>query len=107
EFAGVVSALGEGVQRLRIGDRVCGVIGYGAAREKIAVPERQLTPVPDPLGFEKAAGLLVTYGTSLHALEDRARLQRGETLAVLGAAGGVGLAAVEIVNALRARAITC
>lgn len=107
EFAGVVSALGEGVQRFRIGDRVCGVIGYGAAREKIAVPERQLTPVPDPLGFEKAAGLLVTYGTALHALEDRARLQRGETLAVLGAAGGVGLAAVEIGKAMGARVIAC
>lgn len=107
EFAGVVSALGEGAKRFKIGDRVCGAIGFGAAREKIAVAERHLNLIPDGLDFDKAAGILVTYGTSLHALEDRAKLQRGETLAVLGAAGGVGLAAIEIGKAMGARVIAC
>jgi len=107
EFAGVVSALGEGAKQFKIGDRVCGAVGYGAAREKIAVAERQLNLIPDALDFDKAAGLLVTYGTSLHALEDRAKLKHGETLAVLGAAGGVGLAAVELGKAMGARVIAC
>jgi NADPH:quinone reductase len=107
EFAGVVSAVGEGARRFKTGDRVCGAIGYGAAREKIAIAERQLNLIPERLDFEKAAGLLVTYGTSLHALEDRAKLKKGETLAVLGAAGGVGLAAVEIGKAVGARVIAC
>lgn len=107
EFAGVVLAVGRDVVGLKAGDRVCGNIGFGAAREKVAVPARDLVHIPDDLGFEKAAGLIVTYGTALHALEDRAKLQRGETLAVLGAAGGVGLAAVEIGKAMGARVIAC
>lgn len=107
EFAGVVLAVGRDVVGLKAGDRVCGNIGFGAAREKVAVPARDLVHIPGDLGFEKAAGLIVTYGTALHALEDRAKLQRGETLAVLGAAGGVGLAAVEIGKAMGARVIAC
>ncbi len=107
EFAGVVEAVGEGVTEFGPGDRVCGNIGFGAAREMVAVPARDLVRIPDDLSFEKAAGLIVTYGTVLHALEDRASLQRGETLAVLGAAGGVGLAAVEVGKAMGARVIAC
>jgi NADPH2:quinone reductase len=107
EFSGVVSLAGKGVRAFKSGDRVCGTIGYSTAREKLVVAERDLVLMPDDLDFDRAAGLLVTYGTALHALEDRARLKKGETLAVLGAAGGVGLASVEIGKALGARVIAC
>jgi NADPH2:quinone reductase len=107
EFAGVVAAVGEGVREVAIGDRVCGYIRHGAAREKVIAPVRALVRVPEGLELERAAGLFVTYGTALHALQDRAHLEKGETLAVLGAAGGVGLAAVEIGKILGARVIAC
>jgi NADPH2:quinone reductase len=107
EFSGVVSAVGGGVTAFRIGDRVCGHCGFGAAREKIAVAAERLVKVPDGLALEQAAGLLVTYGTTLNALQDRAKIQPGETLAVLGASGGVGLAAIELGKILGARVIAC
>jgi NADPH2:quinone reductase len=107
EFAGVVTAVGEGVVDVVPGDRVCSYIGYGAAREKIAVPARILVRIPDGISFETAAGLIVTYSTAIHALEDRAQLKKGETLAVLGAAGGVGIAGVEVGKILGARVIAC
>jgi NADPH:quinone reductase len=107
EFSGVVAAIGEGVTGFKPGDRVCGTIGYNTAREKLVVAERDLVPIPDGVDFDRAAGLLVTYGTALHALEDRAKLKKGETLAVLGAAGGVGLASIEVGKALGARVIAC
>lgn len=107
EFSGIVSAVGGGVTAFRIGDRVCGHCGFGAAREKIAVAAERLVKVPDGLALEQAAGLLVTYGTTLHALQDRAKIQPGETLAVLGASGGVGLAAIELGKILGARVIAC
>src|SRR6185312_2806450 len=90
EFAGVVERVGDGVSAVKAGDRVLGYLGYGAAREKVAAPATRLVKIPDALDFERAAGLCVTYGTTLHALKDRARLRSGETLAVLGASGGVG-----------------
>ena len=107
EFSGRVAALGAGVTGLALGDRVCGHCGYGAARERLVVPADALNVIPDGLSDEAAAGLIITYGTSLHALRDRGRLQPGETLAVLGASGGVGLAAVELGAALGARVIAC
>ena len=107
EFAGEVESVGEGVTTLRPGDRVAANIGYGAAREKDAVAADRLVCVPDGLDLERAAGLIVTYGTTLYALRDRAQLRAGETLAVLGAAGGVGVAAVEIGKLLGARVIAC
>ncbi|GGH30083.1 oxidoreductase [Alsobacter metallidurans] len=107
EFAGRISALGEGVTGLTVGHRVAGYVGYGACRTKVVAPAGRLIPVPDGLSDEAAAGLLVTYGTSLHALQDRAKLQPGETLAVLGASGGVGLAAVELGAIMGARVIAC
>ncbi len=107
EFSGTISALGAGVTGFKVGDTVAGSSGFGAAREKIAIPVEQLVAVPDGLPLEKAAGLLITYGTSLHALKQRARLQKGETLAVLGASGGVGIAAVEIGHLMGARVIAC
>src|ERR1700759_3487076 len=107
EFAGEVESVGAGVTALRPGDRVVANIGYGAAREKIAVAADRLARVPDGLELERAAGLIVTYGTTLYALRDRAQLRAGENLAVLGAAGGVGIAAVEIGKLLGARVIAC
>jgi NADPH2:quinone reductase len=105
EFAGEVESVGPGVTAVKPGDRVAGNIGYGAAREKIVVAADRLVRVPDGLDLERAAGVIVTYGTTLYALQDRAGLRAGETLAVLGAAGGVGLAAVEIGKQMGARVI--
>ena len=107
EFAGEVESVGEGVTGLAPGDRVIGNIGWGAAREKVAVAADQLVAMPAGLDFDRAAGLTVTYGTTMHALNDRAKLKAGETLAVLGAAGGTGLAAVEIGKLMGARVIAC
>jgi NADPH2:quinone reductase len=107
EFAGEVESVGPGVTAVRPGDRVVANIGFGAAREKVVVAADRLARVPDRLDFERAAGLIVTYGTTLYALRERAQLAAGETLAVLGAAGGVGIAAVEIGKLLGARVIAC
>ena len=107
EFAGTVEKLGQGVSGLKPGDRVLGFASYGAARELIALAADRLIKIPDIVDFDRAAGLCVTYGTTLHALKDRARLKPGETLAVLGAAGGVGLAAVELGKLMGARVIAC
>lgn len=107
EFAGTVERLGAGVSGLSVGDRVVGFTGYGAARERIAVDAQKLVRLPDAVDVDHAAGLTVTYGTTLHALKDRARLRRGETLAVLGASGGAGLAAVELGKVMGARVIAC
>ena len=107
EFAGEVESIGAGVTAFAPGDRVIGMIGWGAAREKVAVAADQLVPLPAGLDFDRAAGLTVTYGTSLYALKDRAKLKPGETLAVLGAAGGTGLSAIEIGKLMGARVIAC
>src|SRR5690348_3893564 len=107
EFAGTIEAVGTGVSTVRAGDRVLGYVGYGAARELIAVPAYRVAKIPDALDFDRAAGLCVTYGTTLHALKDRAALKHGETLAVLGASGGVGLAAIELGKLMGARVIAC
>lgn len=107
EFAGVVESIAPEVSGVKAGDRVIGSIAYGAARERIAVEARRLIRMPDRLSFDRAAGLSVTYGTTLYALKDRARLKPGEKLAVLGAAGGIGLAAIEIGRQLGARVIAC
>jgi NADPH2:quinone reductase len=107
EFAGRVESLGAGVSSLNVGDRVLGYSGYGAARERIAVAAGRLVKIPDTVDFDHAAGLCVTYGTTLYALKDRARLKSGETLAVLGASGGVGLAAIELGKLMGARVIAC
>ncbi len=107
EFAGEVEALGQGVNDFSVGERVCGYVTYGAAREKVVVASRFLARMPDDLEFVTAAGLVVTYGTSLYALRERGELKAGESLAVLGASGGVGLAAVELGKALGARVIAC
>jgi NADPH:quinone reductase len=107
EFAGIVESVGAGVTDIAVGDRVLGSTGHGTAREYIAVPAKQLVKIPEKLDFERAAGLTVTYGTTLYALRERAQLKSGETLAVLGASGGVGLAAIEIGKIMGARVIAC
>jgi NADPH:quinone reductase len=107
ECAGTVESLGAGVMSLKVGDRVMAYTRYGAARERIAMAANMAIKIPDGLDFDRAAGLCVTYGTTLHALKDRAHLKPGETLAVLGASGGVGLAAIELGKIMGARVIAC
>jgi len=107
ECAGTVAALGEGVTGWRIGERVAAWLGYGAARERVVIPADNAVRVPDGLSDAQAAGLFVAYGTAMHGLIQRAGLKEGETLAILGAAGGAGLAAVEIGALLGARVIAC
>jgi NADPH2:quinone reductase len=107
EFAGTVESVGPGVTAVKPGDRVMGYARWGAARERLAFPADRLIALPESLDFDRAAGLTVTYGTSYYALKDRAAMQPGETLAVLGASGGVGLAAVELGKAMGARVIAC
>lgn len=107
EFAGTVHSIGKGVTAFAPGDRVMSYAAYGAAREFVVAKAARLVRIPDNLDFERAAGLSVTYGTTIHALKDRAMLKRGETLAVLGAAGGTGLAAIEIGKLMGARVIAC
>lgn len=107
EFAGEIESVGSGVTAFKPGDRVIGNIGWGAAREKVAVAVDKLLAMPAGLDFDQAAGVTVTYGTTLYALKDRAKLTPGDTLAVLGAAGGTGLSAVEVGKLMGARVIAC
>jgi len=105
EFSGVVAWAGEAVSSLQAGDRVIGGNRFGGAAELVAVDEDRVIVMPDSMDFEDGAALLTTFGTSQHALKDRARLQGGETLLVLGAAGGAGLSAVALGRAMGARVI--
>ena len=107
EIAGVVESVGDGVTDFSPGDRVIAYLKWGGAREKVAVAASELIPMPDGLDFTHAATLCVTYGTAIHGLADRGRLQPGETVAILGASGGVGQAAIEIAKLLGARVIAC
>jgi NADPH2:quinone reductase len=107
ELAGVVKEVGAGVQGWRPGDKVMAFTTYGAFAEEVKTEASRLVPLPDKMDFASGAAFLLTYGTTDHALRDRGRLAEGETLLVLGAAGGVGLAAVEIGKALGARVIAC
>jgi NADPH2:quinone reductase len=105
EAAGVVDAVGEGVTRYKVGDKVIAMIGNGAFREQFCAAQHQVIPIVGDMPFDVAAGFTMTYGTSHHALKQRARLAAGETLLVLGAAGGVGLAAVELGKLMGAKVI--
>ncbi|WP_343576424.1 NADPH:quinone oxidoreductase family protein [Pseudomonas sp.] len=105
EAAGVVGAVGEKVTHVKPGDRVMALTGWGSFAEEVAVPGYNVMPIPDGMDFASAAAFGMTYGTSMHALKQRANLQPGETLLVLGASGGVGLAAVEIGKAMGAKVI--
>ena len=105
EIAGVVEAIGEGVTGWQVGDRVLGTVGNGGLSEKMAVPAASMYRLPEERSFAEGAALILTYGTSIHALVDRGHLKAGQTLLVLGAAGGVGLAAIELGKAYGARVI--
>lgn len=106
EMAGVVDRLGAGVTDLAVGDRVMTyMLLPNCARELVVIPAAAATRIPAGVGDEVAAGLSVTYGTAMHGLKDRGRLKAGETVAVLGASGGAGLAAVEVAKRLGARVI--
>ena len=107
EVSGVVEAVGPGVTTLKVGDRVIGSCGWGGMATKLVLEEDRCIPFPDAMPFEVASALILTYGTTIHALKDRAKLMAGETLAVLGAAGGTGLAAIEIGKLMGARVIAC
>jgi NADPH2:quinone reductase len=107
ELAGVVKEAGAGVSAFKPGDRVIAFTTYGAFAEEAKVEAERLLPLPEKMSFAEGAAFLLTYGTSDHALRDRGALRAGETLLVLGAAGGVGLAAIEIGKALGARVIAC
>lgn len=105
EIAGVIEAVGEGVTQFAPGDRVLGVIGHGGLAEKVAVDAARLYPLPEGRSFAEGAALLLTYATTIHALLDRGHLEAGQTLLILGAAGGVGLAAIELGKAFGARVV--
>jgi len=107
ELAGVVKEVGSGVTTFRPGDRVMAFTTFGAFAEEVKAEANRLLPLPEKMDFVTGAAFVLTYGTSDHALRDRAALKAGETLLVLGAAGGVGLAAIEIGKALGARVIAC
>lgn len=105
EFAGCISAVADNVDDWQVGDEVFGGTGHGCFSQQIAVPAKSLRKKPKGMSFSQASGISTTYGTSYYALKQRANLQPGETLLVLGAAGGVGLAAVELGKAMGARVI--
>lgn len=105
ELSGVIRAVGEGVTNIKVGDKVLAFVSQGAFAQQVAVPAKAVMPMPPGLDFDTAAAVTLTYGTSHHAVVDRAQLKAGETMLVLGAAGGVGLAAIEIGKALGARVI--
>jgi NADPH2:quinone reductase len=107
ELAGLVKAVGQGVTGVATGDRVMAITGYGAFAEEVKTEARRVLPIPAGMDFADAAAFGLTYATSEHALLDRGALRSGETLLVLGAAGGVGLAAIEIGKILGARVIAC
>jgi NADPH2:quinone reductase len=107
ELAGVVKSVGDGVTRWKPGDPVMAITGYGAFAEEVKVDVDRLLPVPAGMDFASAAAFGLTYATSEHALCDRGELKAGETLLVLGASGGVGIAAIEIGKILGARVIAC
>ncbi|GGB72456.1 NADPH:quinone oxidoreductase family protein [Henriciella pelagia] len=100
EISGTVKAVGKNVTKYKVGDRVMGSIGWGGMAEEAVVDQARVRPFPESMSYEEAAALLMTYGTSYYALKDRGNCKPGESLLVLGAAGGVGLAAVELGKAM-------
>ena len=105
EIAGVVEKTGEGVEGWSPGDRIISMLGHGGLAEKVVVEAKMALPLPPERSFEEGSALILTYATSIHALLDRGRVKEGQTLLVLGAAGGVGIAAVELGKAYGARVV--
>ena len=107
DISGIVKSVGSEVKSFKPGDAVFGIIPYGGFAEEVSVSQNMIFPKPEKMDFKIAASFLYAYGTSLHALKDRAQLKPGETIAILGASGGVGLAAVELAKNMGARVIAC
>jgi NADPH2:quinone reductase len=105
EVAGVVESVGAGVTHVKVGQRVIGSTGWGGYAEKIKLPAARIMPIPDTMPFDEASAFILTYGTSYYALKDRGVLQPGETVLILGAAGGVGVAAIELAKAMGAKVV--
>jgi NADPH:quinone reductase-like Zn-dependent oxidoreductase len=105
ELAGVIESVGEGVTRWKAGDKVIGMCGNGGLAEKVVLDQGRMFPLPEGVSFETGASLLMTYGTTIHGLKDRGRIKPGETMLVLGAAGGVGISAIELGKAYGTRVI--
>lgn len=105
ETAGVIESVGAGVTHLKVGQRVIGSSGWGGYAEKIKLSAARAMPIPDQMPFDEASAFILTYGTSYYGLKDRGQLKAGETLLVLGAAGGVGVAAIELAKAMGARVV--
>lgn len=105
EIAGIIDSVGEGVTDWQVGDRVIGMLGHGGLVEKVVVEAGKLYALPEGRSFAEGAALLLTYATTIHALLDRGRLVEGQSLLVLGAAGGVGLAAIELGKSFGARVV--
>src|SRR5690606_31173837 len=105
EVAGIVKETGEGVTGVKAGDRVIAFSTWGGFAEELAVEAERIVPMPDGMDFVPASAFILTYGTSYHALKDRAQIRPGETLLVLGASGGVGLAAIQLGKSMGARVI--
>ena len=105
EVAGIVAEIGANVSGIRVGDRVFGWCIWGGMAEKVAIKAARCVPIPDAMPFDEASAFIMTYGTSYYALKERGHLRQGETLLVLGAAGGVGLAAVELGKAMGAQVV--
>ncbi|HVY86602.1 MAG TPA: NADPH:quinone oxidoreductase family protein [Caulobacterales bacterium] len=102
EVAGVVDAVGPGVSNFKVGDRVIGSIGWGGFAEKVVTTANRIIPIPEAMPFDEASAFILTYGTSYYALKDRGALKPGERVLILGAAGGVGVAAIELAKAMGA-----
>lgn len=107
ELAGVVKEVGEGIANMQVGDRVMAFTIHGAFAEEVTVDAARVLPIPDGMDFSTAAALLLTYGTMDHGLRDRGQVKDTETVMVLGASGGIGIASIEIAKALGARVIAC
>ena len=105
EVAGVVESVGAGVEHVKVGQRVIGSLGWGGYAEKVKVPAARTMPIPDAMPFDEASAFILTYGTSYYALKDRGVVKPGETVLILGAAGGVGVAAIELAKAMGARVV--
>ncbi len=105
EISGVIEAVGEGVEGFKVGDKVMAGLGNGGLAEKVVVPAGRMFAMPEGVPFEKAASLLMTYGTTIHGLKDRGHIKAGDTVLILGAAGGVGLSAIELAKAYGARVV--
>jgi NADPH:quinone reductase len=105
EVAGIVESVGPGVSAIQVGQRVIGSLGWGGFAEKVKAQAPRVLPIPDAMPFDEASAFILTYGTSYYALKDRGLLKAGETVLILGAAGGVGVAAIELAKAMGAKVI--